>query len=270
MTKIQGKVIWITGASSGIGKALSIEAVRAGAKVILSARNVDKLERLKQELENISPGSAAIVPMDISKADDIINGVHRVQEATGKVDILINNAGISQRSLAIETPLEVDRMIFETDFFGAVMLTKLVLPLMLKNSSSHLVAISSMTGLFGYPMRSAYSAAKHALRGFFETLALELKDKNINVTLIYPGRIHTDISLSSLTRDGSSYGIMDKAQEQGIPVDKCAQKIIKAIERNRKSLMIGFPEICLYYVKFFFPSLFFSIARKAGEMQQHS
>lgn len=264
MTKLKGKIIWITGASSGIGKALSIQAVRAGAKVLLSARNKDKLEELKQQLENLSPGSTTILPMDVTKPEDISKNVQIVKDTFGKVDILINNAGISQRSLAEETPLEVDRLIFETDFFSAVMLTKSVLPLMLQGNGAHLVAISSMTGLFGYPMRSAYSAAKHALRGFFETLAIELKDKNINVTIVYPGRIHTDISLSSLTKDGSRYGIMDRAQEKGIPVDKCARKIIRAIEKNKKHLMIGFPETCLYYVKIFFPALFYNIALKAG------
>ncbi|MBN1415568.1 MAG: SDR family oxidoreductase [Bacteroidales bacterium] len=261
---INGKTIWITGASSGIGEALSIEAVRRGASVILSARNTGKLENLKELLEKISPGSAHVVPMDVTKKEDIIRSVETVTSLYKGIDILINNAGVSQRSLAIETPVEVDRMILEANFFGAVALTKAMLPSMINNKGGYIVAISSMTGLYGFPMRSAYSAAKHALSGFFETLALELWSKNIRITLVYPGRVHTDVSINSLDKDGKPYGIMDPGQAKGIPVETCAKKIIRAIERNRKKLLLGRGETFLYYMKKFIPPVYYFLARKTS------
>jgi dehydrogenase/reductase SDR family member 7B len=262
--KISGKTIWITGASSGIGEALSIEAVKKGAHVILSARNSKKLEDLKQRLEKISPGSATLTPMDVTKKEDILRCVETVTKSNKRVDILINNAGVSQRGLVAETPVEVDRMILETDFFGAVTLTKALLPFMISQGGGHLVAISSMTGLYGFPLRSAYAAAKHALRGFFETAALELWNKNIRVTLVYPGRVYTDVSINSLDKDGKPYGIMDPGQKKGMQVETCARKIIRAVERNKKSLLLGRGEIFLYSMKKFFPPVFYLIARKTS------
>jgi short-subunit dehydrogenase len=260
--RIAGKIIWITGASSGIGEALSIEAVKKGAHVILSARNISKLEDLKQRLEKISPGSTTLMPIDVTRKEDIVKSVETVTKTMKRVDILINNAGVSQRGLVAETPVEVDRMILETDFFGAVTLTKALLPYMISQGGGHLVAISSITGLLGFRMRSAYSAAKHALKGFFETAALELWNNNIKVTLVYPGRVHTDISRYCLDKDGKPYGIMDPGQEKGIPVEICARKIIRAVERNKKSLLLGSGEIFLYSLKKFVPPVFYIIARK--------
>jgi short-subunit dehydrogenase len=263
--RLSGKTVWITGASSGIGEALSLEAVRSGARVILSARNIEKLALLKERLDAISPESAFVVPMDVTRKEDLVRGVEMMTQLTGgRVDVLINNAGVSQRSLVLETPVEVDRMILETNFFSAVALTKNVLPLMVKQGGGHLVVISSMAGQYGFPMRSAYSAAKHALRGFFETLALELWSKNIRVTLVYPGRIHTDISINSLDKDGKKYGIMDAGQAHGIPVDRCARRIIRAVERDKKELLIGRGELLLYYIRKFIPSLYYLIGRKAS------
>jgi len=259
---IAGKTIWITGASSGIGEALSIEAAKKGAHVILSARNKSKLEDLKQRLEKISPGCATIMLMDVTRKEEIIRSVEAVTKTFERVDILINNAGVSQRSLVAETPVEVDRMILETDFFGAVTLTKALRPHMIRQGGGQLVILSSMTGLYGFPMRSAYSAAKHALKGFFETAALELWNNNIKVTLVYPGRVHTDISRYCLDKDGKHYGIMDPGQVKGIPVEICARKIIRAVERNKKSLLLGRGEIFLYSMKKFCPPVFYLIVRK--------
>jgi dehydrogenase/reductase SDR family member 7B len=264
--KIADKTIWITGASSGIGEALSFEAVKKGAHVILSARNSSKLENLKQRLEEIAPGSVTLMPMDVTRKEDIVKSVETVTKTMKRVDILINNAGVSQRGLVAETPVEVDRMILETDFFGAVTLTKALLPYMIRQGGGQLVAISSMTGLYGFPMRSAYASAKHALKGFFETAALELWEKNISVTLVYPGRVHTEISKYCLDKDGKPYGIMDPGQEKGIPVETCARKIIRAIERNKRSLLLGRGEIFLYSLKKFIPPVFYLIARKISAL----
>jgi dehydrogenase/reductase SDR family protein 7B len=262
--KIKGKTLWITGASSGIGEALSILAVRSGARVILSSRNIAKLEKLKQRLEEMSPGSATVVPMDVTKREEIDKAVETVTKTFERVDILVNNAGISQRSLAIETPVEIDRRIFETDFFGTVTLTKAILPFMVSHGGGRLVAISSMTGLYGFPMRSAYAAAKHALRGFFETLALELWNQNIRVTLVYPGGVRTDVSINSLDKDGNRRRVVDPGQASGMPVETCAKKIIRAIECNKKELLLGQGAIFLYYMRKFVPSVFYLIARKTS------
>ncbi|MBN2275334.1 MAG: SDR family oxidoreductase [Bacteroidales bacterium] len=262
--KIKDKIIWITGASSGIGEALSILAVSSGARVILSARSVTRLETLKKQLEAISPGSSSVVPLDVTKPEEINKAVDTVTGQFERIDILINNAGISQRSLAIETPVEVDRMIMEADFFGAVTLTKALLPFMIRQGGGHLVTISSMTGLYGFPMRSGYSAAKHALRGFFETVALELWNQHIRVTLVYPGRVRTDISINSLTKDGKKYNLMDPGQARGIPAKICAKRIIKAVEKNKKELMMGTGETFLYYMKKYIPPVFYLIARRTS------
>jgi dehydrogenase/reductase SDR family protein 7B len=260
--KVEGKNIFITGASSGIGEALSVELVKRGARVIISGRNIQKLRQLKTGLDSLSAGSCILISMDVTKSEEISNGVKAALSQAGRIDILVNNAGISQRSLVLNTTVEVDRKIFETDFFGSVALTKAFLPSMISQGGGQIVVISSMAGKYGFPMRSAYSAAKHALHGFFETLALELSQKQIYVNLICPGRIITNVSINAVTADGSAYGIMDKGQARGMPVEKCARRIVRAIEKNSKETYIGGPEYLLLLIKRLLPGLFFRIAGK--------
>src|SRR4030042_3157842 len=204
--EIKGKTAWITGASSGIGEALATKLFSMGATVILSARNVDKLNALKNRLDSIEPGRCHVVVCDVTQSPSIANAVNIMKQLTGKLDLLINNAGVSQRSYVIDTTIEVDRQLMEVNFFGAVTITKGVLPWMISNGGGHIVVLSSMAGKYGFRMRSAYAASKHALHGFFETLRAELHDKNIGVTLICPGRVQTDISVNSLTGNGQQYG----------------------------------------------------------------
>ena len=166
--KIQGKTVWITGASSGIGEALATELFSQGAIVILSARNMNKLNSLKARLDAEEQGRCYVVPCDVTRSSDIEEASRKVNELTGGVDILINNAGVSQRSFAMDTSLQVDREIFEVNFFGAVAITKAVLPRMISRGGGHIVVISSMAGKYGFRMRSAYSASKHALQGFLK------------------------------------------------------------------------------------------------------
>ena len=201
---------------------------------------------------NLQPGSTSSIK---NCAADVINHFP-------KIDILINNGGISQRSLAIETPVDVDRKIMETNFFGAVALTKEVLPALVKDNGGNIVVISSVTGKFGFPLRTAYSASKHALQGFFEALRAELYDKNIKITIVSPGRIVTDISLNAITKNGTKHGVMDDGQAAGMPADVCAQKIISAVSKNKKELWIGGKEVLLIYIRKFLPPLFHMLARK--------
>lgn len=256
------KIIWITGASSGIGKALAGEFVKKGAKIIISSPEVDKLHRLSDHLNALHPESSTVVPLDLAKSNEIPEIVEKVIRQNRRIDILINNAGISQRSLIVETPVEIDRKVFEINYFGTITLTKSVLPHMIKNGDGTIAVTSSIVGKFGFPLRSAYSASKHALHGFFETLRSELKKENINVTIVCPGRIRTDISINAITNDGKPYGIMDKAQAKGMATEKCARKIVRAIKKKKKEVFIGGSEILMVYLRKYFPNIFYILSSK--------
>jgi dehydrogenase/reductase SDR family protein 7B len=247
MKNLKEKVVWITGASSGIGEALALELSREGAFPVLSARNVQKLESVRQQcLKHTS--QCWIMPADLSQTDKMEDLVDKVLKQAGRIDILINNAGRSQRSLAFETPLDIDRSIMEINYFSPVALTKLVLLHMLQKEEGHIVVISSISGKFGFPLRTAYTASKHAVQGFFEALRAELHGKNIPVTIISPGRIKTIISLN-----------MDDGQASGMAAGACAAKIVKAIKNNRKELLIGKKEILMVYIRRFLPFIYHKI-----------
>lgn len=262
--KIPGKIAWITGASSGIGEALAGELISQGASVILSARDVKKLNGIRERFEKTAPGKCHVIPCDITSPEDIAKAASQVMSTVDRVDILINNAGVSQRSWVLETSVETDRKIFEVNFFGAVGVTKAILPWMINNGGGHIVIISSMAGKYGFRMRSAYSASKHALQGYFETLRAEVHDRNVGVTIVCPGRIRTDISVNSLTGDGQKYGIMDKGQQNGVPVERCARIILRAVAHGRKEVFIGFREKFLLVVKRICPPLYYTIVNKAS------
>jgi short-subunit dehydrogenase len=261
MQKLRDKRIWITGASSGIGKALAIELAREGAKLMLLSRNRQELEKVRDIcLKHTSYCEVEI--LDLTKPEEMEAVVAQLIEKSQGVDILINNAGQSQRSLAKETPVEIDRKIMEVNFFGVVQLTKLVLPHMLKQGQGHIVAVSSIAGKFGFPWRTAYSAAKHALQGFFESLRAELKNDNIKVTIISPGRINTNISINALTASGESYNKMDPGQAGGMPAERCAKKMVKAIRNRRKELLVGQAELIMVYIRRFLPVLYHYMVTK--------
>jgi short-subunit dehydrogenase len=259
---VKGKIVWITGASSGIGEAMAKEFFYHGATVILSARNKVLLTALKSRFDKTDATRSMILPFDISREPDVLNAAETIKKQMPRVDILINNAGVSQRSYALDTSISVDRDLFEVNFFGPVTLTKLVLPWMIENGGGHIAVISSMAGKFGFKMRTSYSASKHALNGFFESLRAELRSYNINVTIICPGRIKTEISVHSLTGDGSRYGVMDKGQINGVPVDTCARIIRRAVENNRKEVFIGKGEIFLLVIKRACPWLYYKLVNR--------
>lgn len=259
-----GKTVWITGASSGIGEALAEEFFALGAVVILSARNTNKLNQIKERLDNSESGKCYVVPCDVTESTSVEQAVKLVQKLVSGLDILVNNAGVSQRSTALETTIEVDRQLMEVNFFGSVAVTKGILPWMIEKGGGHIVVVSSMAGKYGFRMRSAYSASKHALHGFFETLRAEMHDKGIGVTLICPGRVQTNISINSVTGDGQQYGKMDKGQANGVPVKKCARIIARSIKRNRKEVFIGGAELFLLVVKRMCPPLYYWIVNRAS------
>jgi len=254
------KVVWITGASSGIGAELAKQFNDSGAIVVLSARNEDKLKAVQDSLTNSS--KSKVLPLDLKQSSDFEKLATSLKEELGSIDYLINNGGLSQRGEAAETSLEIDREIMEINYFGTVALTKAVLPIMRGQQSGHIIAVSSIAGKFGFFLRSAYSASKHALQGFFESVLLEEEKNNIKVTIAYPGKINTDISKSALNSDGEAHGVMDHNQETGMSVQDCCAKLIKAIRKNKKSVLIGNKEIYAVYIKRYFPKMFWRIIRK--------
>ncbi|MGZ9734191.1 SDR family oxidoreductase [Flavobacterium sp. GNP002] len=252
MNAINGKVVWITGASSGIGEALAYELARRNCKLILSARNIKALEDVKSKC---STAEVVILPFDLSDFDNAKNQVENAIAAFGKIDVLVNNGGVSQRSLIADTDFEVDKKLIEVDYLGTVALTKALLPHFIKNKKGHFVTVTSLMGKFGSPYRSGYCGAKHALHGFFDVLRMEHQKDNINVTLICPGFIQTNVAKNALTADGSKQNTDDEATLNGMPVAIFVKKLIKAVESNTFEAYIGGKEVLGVYLKRFFPKL---------------
>ncbi|MDP5140104.1 MAG: SDR family oxidoreductase, partial [Spirosomaceae bacterium] len=226
------KVIWITGASAGIGEATAYEFAKdKNVKLVLSARRLEELERVKENV-NLPKQNILILPMDVTKIELFEENVKQVISAFGRIDVLFNNAGISQRGSVAESKFENYRTIMEINFFGVVALTQAVLPIMLKQKSGNIAVTSSVSGKLGTPMRSGYCASKHALHGFFDSLRAEVWRENVHVTLICPGYIKTDISKNAITADGEKHGKMDKNQEKGLSAADCAVRIVNAIKIN--------------------------------------
>lgn len=254
------KVAWITGASSGIGEELAIQLNNLGYRLILSARNEDKLIILSNKLKN---GQNHIVcPLDLSKTLHINEIVSEIFQTVPHINELYNVSGVSQRATASETELDVVRQIMEVNFFGTVALTKAILPHFQKQQFGKICVVSSIAGKFGFYLRSSYSAAKHALHGYFESLALEEAKNNIHVTIVCPGKINTPISTNALTSTGDKHGVMDHNQKTGMPVEKCVLEIIKAVQENKREVLIGGKELLAVKLKRFFPTLFWKVIAK--------
>ncbi|MBN8697595.1 MAG: SDR family oxidoreductase [Bacteroidetes bacterium] len=261
MSTFANKVVWITGASSGIGEALAEAFAQQGSKLILSSRRKEELERVKTQL-NLSDEQVLILPIDLADTSKANEYTQQVISKFDRIDILINNGGISQRSLTKDTPIDIDRKIMEVNFFGTIALTKSVLPIMLQQKNGHIVAMSSIAGKFGFYFRSAYSASKHALHGFFESLRMEIYKDNVNVMIVCPGKIKTNISINAIKGDGSTHNKMDESQANGVSAEECAKQILKGLENNTEELFIGGKELRGVWVKRLFPKLFSKLIRK--------
>jgi short-subunit dehydrogenase len=259
----QDKIIWITGASSGIGEALAVEWSFHQPKIILSGRSMERLNAVKHKCEE-NGAQCQIVLLDLTNTNSIKEAARQVLKTNKTIDILVHNGGISQRSMSIETPVEIDRIVMETNFFGAITLTKEVLPIMVENGGGRFVVISSVSGKFGFPLRTAYSASKHALQGYFDSLRAEMTPNNIRVTMVSPGRIHTNISINAIDKEGEKHGVMDSGQAKGMPADKCARKIIRAVKNNRKDILVGRIELIMVFFRKFIPSLYYKLAAKVN------
>lgn len=262
--EFNNKIVWITGASSGIGEATAKLFAQKGAKLVLSARNVKELERVAKNCQAKSE-NIFVLPLDLTNHDSMPEKTKQVAERFGKIDVLFNNGGVSQRSLASQTSFEVDKKLMDINYFGAVSLTKAVLPYMISQKSGNILVMSSLTGKIGVPMRSAYAASKHALHGFFDTLRAENYKNNIKVMLVCAGYVQTKISQNALTADGSPQNKEDGSFANAMTPELVAQKIIRGIEKDKKELLLGGKEKFGVVLKRFFPNLFFKIIQNHKE-----
>lgn len=261
MRNFKGKNVLITGASSGIGAALARVFARRGASVFLAARNLERLENVKKECEGLG-AQARVFSVDFASTASIDSFADAVLAEDLVFDCIVLNAGISQRALTFDTDFSVDRKLMETNFFGPVYLVKRLAGIIRGERKINIAVNTSISGLFGFPQRSAYCASKHALFGFFESL--ELENPNVTMTFLIPGRINTPISRSALHGDGSAHGVMDAGQANGMDVDKCAEVAYRAIARGLHRKLIGRGELAIVYIKKWFPRLFFKIAPKVS------
>jgi dehydrogenase/reductase SDR family protein 7B len=258
---MKDKVVWITGASSGIGEALVYAYSQLGARLIISSRNRDELFRVKNGCKNKI--NVHVLSLDLENTAALADKAEEAIRIFGKVDLLINSGGISQRSLALETELAVEQRLMNVNFWGTVVLSKAVLPLMIANGGGQIVCISSLVGKFGTKLRSAYAASKHALHGYFDSVRSELFDQGIHITLVCPGFIKTKVTLNALTSNGSPQGTMDSAQENGMPAEECAKLIVNAVRLRKEEVYIGGKEVKGVWLKRFFPLRFSKYLRTA-------
>ncbi|OGS70383.1 MAG: short-chain dehydrogenase [Flavobacteria bacterium RIFCSPLOWO2_12_FULL_35_11] len=255
------KIIWITGASSGIGKSLAIALSKQHTKLILSSRNEKELNAVKNSCEH--PENIKVLPLDLEDYMSLSSKVEKALSLFGSVDMLFNNGGISQRSYAKDTAISVDKRIMDINYLGTVALTKTLLPHFIEKNSGHFVVITSIVGKIGTPLRSSYAASKHALHGFFDSLRAEVYHNNIKVTIACPGFVQTNVSLNALTADGTPQNRMDGATKNGLTPEVFAKKLLKAVRQEKQEVYIGgFKEKLAVYVKRFFPELLSKMIRK--------
>ncbi|XP_030855679.1 dehydrogenase/reductase SDR family protein 7-like [Strongylocentrotus purpuratus] len=275
---LKDKVVLITGASSGVGEACAIAFYRLGCKVILCARRAPELERVKKELMalKLAPGIPAhtphVIPLDLERLDELPDKAKEALELHGYVDILINNGGMSGRGSVVDTVLSVHQKIMNVNHFGSLVLTSAILPNMISRRSGHILAVSSIQGRIAIPFRSAYSASKHAMQAFFDSLRAEVAEHNIQVTVLSPSYIKTNISLSALDGDGSVHAKMDSTTAGGMSTVYVADKVVDAVAKQQRDVVLGpFTHGAAIYIRALVPNLYFWImagrARKGTKME---
>jgi len=260
------KVIWITGASSGIGEACAYEFSKQNAKLILTALEEEILQQVKTQCLQLGAQEVFVLSADLSRLDSLNSLAEKAWDYFGTIDLIYNNAGISQRATTVDTDFSVIEKIMDVNFFAPVILTKTILPKMLANGGGQIAVTTSISGKFGFPLRSAYCSSKHALYGFFETLAAEYYKDNIRVTIVCPGRVQTKISFYALEKDGKPHGKLDPGQAKGVTAEQAAKKIIRAFEKKKPEILVGNSELIMVYIKRFFPKLCIKLTRKIKAM----
>jgi short-subunit dehydrogenase len=254
-SKFEDSVIWITGASSGIGEALAKRFARCGSRLILSSRRENELNRVAALCSGAR--SVSVLPLDLSNPHAMAEAVNSVLAREAAIDVMVHNAAVGQRAFAADTSYDVDERIMSTNYLGPVALTKALLPSMRARRRGHFIVVTSVLGKFGLPGRSAYCASKHALHGFFDTVRAELSKDNIQVTLVLPGWVHTNISINALTGDGAPQGKMDPGTASGFSPEFCAERIVAAAESGKAEVnVVRLPELGALYLSRFAPALF--------------
>lgn len=262
MQKFKNKVIWITGASSGIGESCAYRFAQEGGSLILTALEEELLSGVQEKCVQLGATAVSILPFDLSHIEELESLANKALQQYGRIDILYNNAGISQRSTTLETDISVIRKIMNINYYAPVILTKTILPQMISNGGGQLVVTTSIAGKFGFPLRSAYCSSKHALYGFFETIQAEYYNQNIHVTIVCPGRVRTNISFYALEKDGTQHGKLDAGQAGGVSAEKAAKQIVCAVYRKKREILVGGKELIMTYIKRFFPNMAAKLARK--------
>ena len=260
MKTFQNKVVWLTGASSGIGEALAYALSSRKAKLILSSRNQSGLERVKRCCEN-GGDNILVLPLDLTCPQELEQKANEAWNHFGKIDYLFLNAGIAVRDLAVSTLPEMDRLVMETNYFGPMLLTKYILPHLLEKQNGHIVVVSSLSGKYGIPRLSAYAASKHALHGYFESLRAEVAGRNLKISMIVPGFISTPLALHTRDGKGNAYGKAIEVNESGMSPEVCAEKILRAVAKEKQEALVGGAEISSVYLNRFFPVIFSRIIR---------
>jgi len=262
-TYFNNKPVWITGASSGIGKALAHELSNRGAHVILSARSTEKLQAIKTKLSH--PEKAEVVTLDMLDEEAVQTAALEIQSRYPNLFMLINNAGRSQRSKVIDTDYSVYKDLMRLNYFSVVNLTKSILPTLYKNKTGHIITLSSVAGKLGAPQRSGYAASKHALHGFFDCLRSEAWHSGVIVTLICPGFVNTPIAHNAVAGDGKALGKSDPDNANGMSPDYVAKAICDAAEKKKEEVLLGGKELMGIRIKRFFPGLLRSILKKKSK-----
>ena len=258
--------VWITGASSGIGEACAYRYAEEGARLVLTSSSVNRLEPVAARCRELGATEVSILPYDLTCLDGIEALTDKAWEALKGIDIVMLNAGISQRTNVEDTSMEMVRKIMEINYFAPVAIAKCLLPKMVGRGYGKIAVTTSIAGRFGFPLRCGYSSSKFALYGFFETLQAEYYEKGIRVTLVCPGRVQTNISRYALDKGGKPHGVMDPGQADGMTAEVAARVITRAIAKEKKEVLVGRKELLMVYIKRFFPGLCATLARKIKPM----
>ena len=258
--------VWITGASSGIGEECAYRYAEEGARLVLTSSSVNRLEPVAARCRELGATEVSILPYDLTCLDGIEALTDKAWDAMKGIDIVMLNAGISQRTNVEDTSMEMVRKIMEINYFAPVAIAKCLLPKMVGRGYGKIAVTTSIAGRFGFPLRCGYSSSKFALYGFFETLQAEYYEKGIRVTLVCPGRVHTNISRYALDKGGKPHGVMDPGQAGGMTAEAAARVITRAIAKEKKEVLVGRKELLMVYIKRFFPGLCATLARKIKPM----
>lgn len=261
LKSLQDKVVWITGASSGLGKALAQECALQGAYVVLTARRFEELENVRVGL--LKPEQHLSIAADITDENQVRHAYEQVLQCKGRIDWLINNAGLSQRALITETTMQTERAIMELDYFSQVFLTKTALPSFLQQKSGRIVFVSSVAGLLGTQYRASYSAAKAAIHLWANSLRAEVAEQGVDVSVIFPGFVKTNVSINALNGEGKAQGYDNEATANGLEADEFAKITVNALLKGEEYIVVGGrKEVLGTWVSRLSPSTLYKMIRK--------